>query len=250
MIKKITKKILAVVFWIVIWHIFALTVDSELLVPSPLSVLVRLAQLCVTSEFWITVATSLLRITMGILISIVVGVLLGVLCFVSDFAKTLISPIMSLVKATPVASFIMLALLWIDRGVLPMFIAVLIVVPVVTANITEGMGSVDKNLAEVAKVFKFSFFKKVKHLYLPSVYPYFISSCRSSLGLAWKAGIAAEVLAVPVFSIGKMIYDSKLYLETTDLFAWTVVVVVLSAVIEYLFCMAFKSYERQVTPNA
>ena len=147
---------------------------------------------------------------------------------------------MSLVKATPVASFIMLALLWLDRDVLPVFISVLIVVPVVLSNTLAGIKAVDKDLLEVAEVFCFPYGRKLKRLYIPSVYPYFMSALRSSLGLAWKAGIAAEVLAVPALSIGKMIYDSKLYLETTDLFAWTAVVVIFSAIIEYFFCALFK----------
>jgi NitT/TauT family transport system permease protein len=142
---------------------------------------------------------------------------------------------MSVVKATPVASFIMLALLWIDRDILPAFISVLMVLPVVVSNVYTGIKSTDKNLYEVTKVFRFGFYKKLRFLYFPTVRPYFLSACRSSLGLAWKAGIAAEVLAVPVLSIGKMIYESKLYLETTDLFAWTAVVVVLSVIIDAVF---------------
>lgn len=242
MLKRIVKKSIAALVWVVLWQIVSMLVSNALLVPGPLSVLSRLAELCVMPSFWQTVVLSLLRITAGIVLSVLIGALFAVVSCRFHAFELLLSPLMSVVKATPVASFIMLALLWLDRDILPAFIAVLIVVPVVTANLSAGIRSADPDLLQVTQTFRFGFFKKLKHLYLPSVYPYFISACRSSLGLAWKAGIAAEVLAVPAMSIGKMIYDSKLYLETTDLFAWTAVVIILSVAIESVFCSVLKRF--------
>lgn len=254
MIKNAFKKIAAAAFWILVWQLFALIVNNPLLVPTPYEVAVRLAKLCITGEFWLTVGTSFLRITVGIVVSLVIGIILGVLVSRFELVNVLVSPVMSIVKATPVASFILLAFLWINENLLPVFITALIVVPVVTSNVSTGIKSVDKKLIEVAKVFGFPMLRKVKRLYIPSVFPYFMSACRSSLGLGWKAGIAAEVLVVPVLSIGKMIYDSKIYLETTDLFAWTVVVIFLSAFVEFVICFALnkvgQNYERRVGNNA
>lgn len=254
MIKKFTKKFISVLFWIVIWQLLSVLVSNSLLVPAPLAVVARLGELALTPFFWQTVALSLLRITAGIALSVVVGVVLAVLSFCFSFVESLLSPLMNVIKATPVASFIMLALLWLSRDLLPVFISVLIVVPVVTSNVLAGLRATDPMLLQVSKAFRFSFAKTLRHNYLPSVYPHFISACRSSLGLAWKAGIAAEVLAVPALSIGKMIYDSKLYLETTDLFAWTAVVIVLSVTIESVFCAVVdrfgKRFERRVNTVA
>lgn len=246
MFKKLVQKIICILIWAVLWQLIAAMVSNPLLVPGPLSVLSRMAALCTDALFWQTVSMSLLRITSGTLLSVIIGALFAVACCRFHLFELLLSPLMSIVKATPVASFIILALLWLDRDILPAFISVLIVVPVVTANLSAGIRATDGDLLEVAKIFKFGFLKKLKRLYLPSVYPYFISACRSSFGLAWKAGIAAEVLAVPALSVGKMIYDSKLYLETTDLFAWTAVVIILSVVIESVFCALFKRFERSV----
>ena len=235
MFKKLIKKTAAVLFWLAIWTVAAYLVSKPLLLPSPFAVAKRAFELCGEVFFWQSVGLSLVRIVTGILFSLIAGVIIGIACATSELVNVLIRPIMSVVKATPVASFIMLALLWIDRDILPAFISVLMVVPVVVSNVYTGIKSTDKNLYEVTKVFRFGFYKKLRFLYFPTVRPYFLSACRSSLGLAWKAGIAAEVLAVPVLSIGKMIYESKLYLETTDLFAWTAVVVVLSVIIDAVF---------------
>ena len=109
------------------------------------------------------------------------------------------------------------------------------VLPVIWTNLTTGLGQIDIKLLELAKVYKIGFFQKVKGIYIPSVMPYFSSALKTSLGLAWKAGIAAEVLAVPARSIGKELFNSKTYFETADLFAWTVVVIILSLIIEFIF---------------
>lgn len=153
----------------------------------------------------------------------------------SPILRALFSPILTAVKSTPVASFIILAALWFELNVIPVFITTLIVVPIVHANVTEGIHSVDKNLVEVSTVYRFSVGKKILRLYVPSIAPYFMAASKSSLGMAWKAGIAAEVLAIPEHSIGKELYFSKTYLESDALFAWTLIVILLSLIIEKVF---------------
>jgi NitT/TauT family transport system permease protein len=142
---------------------------------------------------------------------------------------------MTVIKATPVASFIILALIWMGAANVPTFITVLIVLPIVWTNLDEGLGKIDPLLIEVTKLYKMPFIKRIKFLFLPSVKPYFVSACRTSLGLAWKAGIAAEIIARPRNSIGTMIGDAKQYIMTEDMFAWTLTVIILSLVIEFLF---------------
>ena len=171
----------------------------------------------------------------GILISLVIGSLLAIATEASKIAKSLLSPILSVVKATPVASFIILALLWLDRNTLPLFVTSLIVIPIVWSCVSEGIRSVDKNLVDVSCIYKFSLKDKALKLYIPSVSPFFMAACRSSLGMAWKAGISAEVLSTPQKAIGTELYFSKTYLETPTLFAWTAVIIILSIAFEKIF---------------
>ena len=140
--------------------------------------------------------------------------------------------------------------MWMGRAVLPAFISALVVLPVVWTNVETGIRETDGELLEVARVFCFSKTKTLVRVYVPSVLPYFASACRSSLGMGWKAGIAAEVLTVPLVSIGKRIYESKLYWETADLFAWTVVVILCSLAIEKLLMAAVVRIERRGTEAA
>ena len=240
-------KILGVTaFWIAIWCIISFRINNEFLFPAPTEVLLALGRLALTAEFWTTAGTSLLRIVLGIVLSLIIGTLLAVITESSKILSALLSPMLSVVKATPVASFIILALLWIKRDTLPLFITALIVVPIVWSNVAEGIRSVDKQLIDVSHVYSFSPLKKLSKLYVPSVAPFFMAACRSSLGMAWKAGISAEVLSTPENAIGTQLYYSKTYLETPDLFAWTLVVIVLSIIIEKLFVWGLEALGRRM----
>ena len=219
-------------FWLGVWVLASALVGQELLLPSPLQVLRRFLALAGTAAFWLTVGTSILRVLTGIVCAVLLGTLLAFLTEYSALCKVLFSPVMMLVKSTPVASFIILALIWLGRGILPAFISALMVLPVVWANVSAGIAARDPLLLEMARIYRFPRSRVLRRITLPTLLPFFRSALSSALGLGWKAGIAAEVLTVPQPSIGKMIFESKLYLETTDLFAWTLTVILLSLLIE------------------
>ena len=239
MAKKLTKNIITTLavaaFWIFIWYLAALRVGKELLLPSPISVLKSLFQIMESKEFYITTAYSIIRVMSGIVLASIIGILISIITHFSKTVSALVRPIITVIKATPVASFIILALVWIERGNLPIFISLLMVLPVICTNLSTGLEEIDIKILEFAKVYRIGFFQKIKGIYIPSVMPYFSSALKTSLGLAWKAGIAAEVLAVPMRSIGKELFNSKTYFETADLFAWTIVVIILSLIIELIF---------------
>ena len=236
-----TLKILAVAaFWVAVWWLAATRVGADFLLPSPQAVGKELLRLIPDASFWLITITSLLRMIWGILVSLILGTPLAYLLSVSRILRALLAPLIGAIKATPVASFIILALLWLDRDILPVFITILIVVPIVSANVLEGIGSVDRELCEVATVYRFSMKKRLLRLYVPSVAPYFLAACRSSIGMAWKAGMAAEILATPQNSIGTELYFAKTYFETPTLFAWSLVVIVLSLIIEKLFVLGLE----------
>lgn len=231
----ILKFLLVLIFWIGVWSLLSLNINNAFLFPSPLSVIEVLRELVAKPDFWIISLTSLYRVILGVAVSLILGILTAVLTFHSKILSALISPLLSVVKSTPVASFIILACVWLDRSILPMFITALIVIPIVWSNISSGLASVDKSLKEVAKIYRFSPSKKLFRLYIPSLAPYFLAACKSSLGMAWKAAIAAEVLATPQRAIGTELYLSKTYLETPTMFAWTLVIILLSIIFEKLF---------------
>ena len=238
MLRRLGKNLIVLAFWLCLWALAAYLVDRELLLPGPLAVLRRVAQLACTGEFWRTALMTLGRILLGAAAGVVLGAVLAVLTCRFSLMETLLSPLLTVIRSTPVASFILLVLIWVGRDTVPSVIVVLMVTPVVWANTAAGIRSADPLLLEMARFYRFGTRRTAVRVYIPAVLPHFLSACQTSLGLAWKAGVAAEVLTVPLLSIGKRLYESKLYLETLDLFAWTVVVVLLSLVIERLLTAA------------
>lgn len=238
-------KFLSVLFWIALWQILFLTVRQEILIVSPAHVLQRLYELSGNADFWISTFRSMLRILQGFFLGVAAGAVLAALTSASRILDSLFYPLLSMVKATPVASFIILALVWIGSDHVPVFTAFLMVVPIVWSNVKNGIAKTDPGLLQMALVYRFGAARTLRRVYLPSVMPYFIAACTAGMGMAWKAGIAAEVLADTELSIGGRIYESKIYLETADLFAWTAVVVVMSVVLERLMIWVMKKIGRK-----
>ena len=230
--KKFCEHAAVLIFWLLVWAGISAAVGSDLLVPSPVSVVLKIAELCQTKSFWLGVATSLLRVTKGFLLGSVLGVLTAVLTAKSRLASMLLRPILSVIKATPVASFIILAVIWLSLGKVPVLTSMLVVIPAVWANTEKGILSTDEHLLAMARCFSVPKSKILSGLYLPAVRPYFLAAVNSAMGMAWKAGVAAEVICPYKSSVGTALHDSKIYLETTELFAWTAVTVLLSVLLE------------------
>ena len=231
-LKKILQITFSILFWIGIWALASYRINNSFLVPSPKSVIVNTFELVKTSEFWLIISQSLFRILIGIASAMLIGIVLAIITTKISFVDILVTPLMSAVKATPVASFIFIAIIFMNRNSLPVFITSLLVLPIIWTNVSAGIKGVPRELKEVAKVYDLSPAKKLTKLYFPSILPYFLAACRSALGLAWKAGVAAEVLCTPTSAIGTELYFAKTYLDTEGLFAWTLVTVILSLIIE------------------
>lgn len=247
--KTLLKTCGVAAFWLCVWQLLALWVGNGLLLPSPAAVVARLGQLALTAGFWKVTALSLLRVVLGSALAVVSGVLLAVICCRWKLADTLFAPMVTVIKSTPVASFIVLLLLWLGRDLLPVVIVVLMALPVIWSNVCAGIRNTDPLLLRTAKVFGFTRRRTLRRVYIPSVMPHFLSGCRTALGLGWKAGIAAEVLTVPVLSIGKLLMEAKQYWEVTDLFAWTLVVILCSLIIEKVLMAAIGRLGRACWPG-
>lgn len=228
------RKVFVTVFWLAVWEFSALLIGRELLVASPLRVAVRLFELSATGNFWIVTAISLLRVLSGFLIGNVSGIIVAALTFRIKPLHHLLAPLLTVIRVTPIASFIILAIVWMKNGLVPVFISFLIVLPIIWSGVSAGLGSVDRQLYETAVMYGFTTRKMIFKLYIPSIMPFYKTAMINAVGLAWKTGVAAEVLCTPAFSIGRQIYESKLYLETVDLFAWTAALIIISLIIEHL----------------
>lgn len=240
-IRQPFRTLLPIGVWVLIWQLSAIAVNKVLLIPRPWEVFVSLARLASTAIFWKTAGMTLLRIIIGTVAGTVLGCILAVLTKCSEIADAVLSPVIRLVRATPVASFIILILLWVAKTKVPAVVSGLVVIPIIWENVCAGIDSTDPLLLEMAQAYSFGRMKIWRYIYVPSVKPHLMSGISNALGLAWKSGVAAEVLCAPKLAIGTQIYNSKLYLETPELFAWTIVVIILSMIFEKIIKRVIKA---------
>lgn len=236
-LKKFTEKAVVVLLALLVWQAAAVYIDETILLVTPVQVLKRLLELGREADFWQTIWYTLKRISMGFLAGLGVGIILAYLANRFKVIKSLLWPYMITIKSVPVASFIVIALIWLSSARLSVFIAFLMVLPIIYTNLLSGAESTDQKMTEMADVFKFNKRKRLLYITLPQIKPYLISASTISIGLAWKSGVAAEVIAMPNGSIGEALYQAKVYYDTADLFAWTVAIVICSIVFEKLFIL-------------
>lgn len=230
--QKENIRIWAVAFWLIVWQLASVAVGSDILLVSPINVVVRLLQLSTEIIFWKSILFSWVRIAGGFFLAVLSGCLLAALSAYSEIVRELLRPLVLAIKTVPVASFIILALVWFSSRNLAVFISFLMVFPVIYTNVLNGIKETNQELLEMAEVFEIPMRRRIRYIYLPQVLPYFQAGCTVALGLCWKSGIAAEVIGMPRGSIGERMQQAKVYLDTPDLFAWTLVIVVLSLIFE------------------
>ena len=213
-----------------------MAVASSLILASPLAVLKTLAGLVPTAAFWHTVCQSTARILAGFFLGLFGGLALACLSAACAFVRVLLHPLILTIKSVPVASFTVLALFWLSNAAnLSMLISFLMVLPVLYSAVRTGIGSADRQLLEMAQVFRLPLGRRLRAVWLPAVLPAFRQGCSVALGICWKSGVAAEVIGLPDGSIGDALYRAKITLSTGELFAWTFVIILLSAGFEKLF---------------
>ncbi len=222
----------AVVVALIVWQITAMIINQKILLTSPVDVFIRLLAEMQTAVFWKSIVSSLGRIFFGFSLALTLGIILAVLASKFEVVKDLLAPWMIAIKSIPVASFVILILFWFSSKNLSIFIGFLMVLPIIYTNMVEGILNTDKNLLEMAKIFGMPKGKQYRYVYYFEILPFLVSAVKVSLGMCFKAGIAAEVIGTPANSIGRYIFQTKISLDTSGLFAWTLAIVILSVLFE------------------
>lgn len=227
-----SHRLWAVAFWIAVWQLLAMAVGQRVLLASPLETAKRLIELIPTLEYWRSILFTLGHILAGFLAACLAGTLLAALSARFGRIAELLAPLLATIRSIPVASFVIVALIWVPSRRLSVLISFLIAMPIVYAGVLDGIHSADPQLIEMARIFRMTPLNRLAYLYLPSILPRFATSAGVAIGLAWKSGVAAEVIGIPGGSIGEKLYRAKIYLATPDLFAWTLTIVALSVLCE------------------
>lgn len=242
--RRFARKAGIIAFWLAIWQLLDVIIDNRLVLAGPIRVAQALVEQIGQPDFWVICGASFGRIALGFLLSFVVGFLLALMSCRHRLFRDFVDPIISLLRTIPVASFIILLLIWVGNQALTVFLAFFIVLPLIYTNMVTGFESVDRQMLEMARVYGLSRWRTFLYIYRPAFMPFLMSSTKISLGMTWKSGIMAEVLATPKPSIGKEMATARTFLDTPDLLAWTVVVMVLSFLFEKAFMELLKRANR------
>ncbi|MDO5564723.1 MAG: ABC transporter permease subunit [Eubacteriales bacterium] len=244
--KKKYKQILAVILFLIIWDISAIGLDMNFLLPRPYFVLLELFKIFTNNTILIIIMNSIKSIMAGLILSFIIGIIFSLLSSRFEIIKIMISPYITIIKSTPVASFIILFIVLLSNKYITTFISFLMCFPIVYSNFLEGINSIDKNLTGMSKVYKMSTSNKFLYIYLPHLKPFLESSINVCVGLAFKSGIATEVIGLPKNTIGEKMYDAKIYLETTNMIALTIIVVVFSIILEKVLHILINAFYKKL----
>lgn len=230
--KKIAA-LLSSVFWICVWWMISL-VTPDILFASPVETLQALGKMGSRFEFWQSIARTFALIMSGFFAAFILAIIWALLCRSSEMLGTLTKPMIGFMKSVPVACFVVAALIWVSSAYLSFFIAFLVIFPITFVAMQTGLAELDKELSEMAVIFRISKRKRIWKLYFPQLLPHLLGSCRISIGMGWKAGIAGELIGLPYHSVGEQLYFTKLYFATDELFAWMIILVLISVLLEKL----------------
>ncbi len=247
---RILKRAGIILFWLVLWQLVSLGIHNSILFAGPLETVRALAEMIPAGAFWLSVANSASRILCGLLLGAVSGIVLGAVSYRAAWFRGIFSPFVTVLKAVPVVSFVILLLIWRGSAMLSLWISFLVVFPIFWLSTEEGLGNVDGRLKEAADVFGISLPGRIKALYIPALRPSLLSALRLSAGMSFKSGAAAEVIGQPLLSMGNNLYRAKIYLDTAELFAWTAVIILVSYCAEKLLLSLAAAAGRLRLPSA
>ena len=240
----------AVLFWLCVWQLASMLINQRILLVSPVRVILRLIELIPTEDFLASLLHSLLHITGGFLAALLAAGLLAALSARFRAASELLAPLMLAIRTIPVVSFIILALFFVSSKYLAILISFLMGLPIIYQNLLEGIRQLresqeSRQLMEMSRLFRLRPYRRMRYIILGQLMPYLRAACSSAIGLCWKAGAAAEVIGMPDKSIGEKLQQAKIYLNTPDLLAWTLVLVLVSLSFEKIFLKLLSTAEKK-----
>ena len=233
-------------FWLLLWQAAALVIDNQILLPGPIAVFRALLGLLPTGNFWLSLLTSLLRIGGGFLLAFAVAAFLAALSFTLPLFRELLKPLVAAAKTVPIASFVILLLIWTSSRYLSTAISFLVVLPQLYEAMLAGLAAADQQLLEAAEVLRIPALRRFWFIYRPTLRGYLTAACSTALGMCWKSGVAAEVIGVPTGTIGEGFYLAKINVDIPSLLAWTVAMLCLSQLFEKLIMFLLHRFFRTV----
>lgn len=240
--KTIAAYILSVLVILAAWVFVSKLINAELILPSPFEVFSSMGSLVKTKAFWQAFTHTFLRVIISFAITVVIGTALGIAAGFSKFLRDFFELPLAVIRATPVVAFILIALFWFKSGTVPVFVSVLMTLPIMTTAVANGFSKADEKLMGMAKVFCLTRSQIFKYIQFPSLVPFLLNGMVSSFGLTWKVVAAGEVLSLPKYAAGTMLQKAQVHLETSTVIAVAIILVLVSFILEQLFMSVVKRF--------
>ena len=220
-IKKMVKKILIIICWLVIWQMLAAAINNPILIVGPMETIKTLIRLLPDQAFCRAVYGTTVMVLSGFLAGWLAGMICASIAYRFRQAREFLEPVIVFFRAVPIVSFVILLLIWQGSGRLSFLIGFLVVFVVMYGNVLNGLLGMNDDLVQEAKLLHVSLYRRVRYIYLPEIYPEMKSGLELAIGMGFKSGIAAEVIGQPVGSVGNALYQAKIFLQTDEVFAYT-----------------------------
>ncbi|ERJ11102.1 ABC transporter permease [Haloplasma contractile] len=247
MIRLVKRYAFQVIFFILVligWHIISKIVNIDYILPSPVQVLDYFNKEITLVDASKQVGMTLFRVTIGYSVALLFALVLSILATIHQVFEKSVNQIVIISKTLPTISIILIALIWLGRSKATFLIAILVVFPLLYEVFYNSIKNIDPKLVDVSHIYQFNFRKRLKYLYIPSVIMNFTLSLKQTFGLCFKVMVMAEVLGQAQAGIGSEIYEAKLYLEMAGVFSWTIILIFIVLLIDYLIISLIKTRKK------
>ena len=232
---KILVIIIAVLLFLLVWQIAAWSMDSQILLPGVHHVLARLFDLFSNEDFFDNIISTVSRAFQSFMIVIVFATILGTLAGRYRLLNWFFTPVLTVLKTTPVMSVILLAFIWFKTGTVPIFSAFLMGFPIMYMMMEGAVEHLEEEMNQMCHLYNFTPVQKIRYYIIPTLSKSFSLGAKQTLSMVWKVVVAAEVLTIPKFGVGSKMQFAQIQLETSEVLAWTLIAILLSAIGDLVF---------------
>ena len=232
--KRIGKRILCIIAILLVWQIIAIQVNNNILIPSPIETISALFSLLIKPATWSSIGITLVRVIRGLCISLFLSLVLLFLYEADQRTEKIFTPIVTLISSIPNISYMILAIIWLGSEGSVSVVTMMVLFPVTFQGLFSAILDEDKSLKDVQVLYKESFICRVRFHLLPMLSFTILRTMKTALQLGFKVGIMAEIVASVRAGIGRSMHFANLNLNTAEVLAWTLIIILLSMCITAL----------------
>ncbi|MDR3258428.1 MAG: ABC transporter permease subunit [Fusobacteriaceae bacterium] len=209
---------------VVLWQILAIYIDNQLFFPRIQNVILSIKDIIRNDNFFFIIFNTLLYLLTSFILSGILSIIMAALAHKFKLFCDMLNLLFSIINSLPSLIIIILVIIWSDIKFVPLAVSITIVVPIFYSNILSGINSISNDIVDICKVYKISNFNIIKKIYIPGIFFYIAPTLGTIISINLKIILASEILSQKSNTIGGEIFINKIYLNTSNIFAWIIIV--------------------------